>query len=61
MSIPSCWKWPTDRANVGLSGSFGLFRNGPGDWVGTTLPAWLPGSCSAGPPGAPFAMFGSLP
>src|SRR5687768_9044386 len=61
MLIPSCWNCPTDLPRVGLSGSFGLFTKGPGDCVGTTLPPLVPGACSAGPPGAPFAMFGSLP
>ena len=33
----------------------------PGDWVGSTLWALLPGTWSAGPPAEPSAMFGWLP
>src|SRR5688572_2630715 len=61
MLTPSWFHWPAERPRVGLSGSVGLLTNGPGDWVGTTLPPLVPGVCSAGPPGAPLAMFGSLP
>ena len=52
---------PTDRPRTGLSGSAGLFTHGPGDCVGTIVPPFVPGSCSAGPPGGFVVEFGSLP
>src|SRR5688572_31052803 len=61
MLTPSWFHWPAERPRVGLSGSVGLLTNGPGDWVGTTLPPLVPGVCSAGPPGEPSRMLGSLP